>query len=271
MGMVRIAIASHKGGVGKTTLGLNLGLALAQLGYPTTVVELDSQESLAASLLRPGRSMPGLHEVITGSAPLEDAVVATKVEGFSLLPAGHVDPLEAVGFQSLLAQPESLGPVLEGLEGRGDRFVLMDCPSGVGGATLGALGAATHTLIPIQSEPLSLRSVQLVLETMAGVRERRNPGLELLGLVLMMFDRDVEASMEVVRAAWRDFDPEVLFDTVIPRNPVYLDASLHGVPVAFMAPGMHPEGRRFQMLAEEILVRLGREEVPHAGPARTLL
>ncbi len=269
METTRIAICSHKGGVGKTTLALNLGLALAQLGHRTTVVELDSQESLAASLLRPGRSMPGLHEVITGSASLGDALIATKVPGFSLLPAGHVDPLEAVGFQSLLAQPEGLGPVMEGLGG--EDFVLMDCPSGVGGATLGALGVATHTLIPIQAEPLSLRSVQLVLETMAGVRDRRNHDLELLGLVLMMFDRDADASMEVVRAAWKDFDAEVLFETVVPRSPVYLDASLHGVPVAFMAPGMHPEGRRFQMLAGEILRRLAREEVGHAGPAQTLL
>ena len=255
--------------MGKTTLALNLGLALAQLGHRTVVVELDSQESLAASLLRPGRSAPGLNEVITGTAALDDAVVATRVPGLSLLGAGNVDPMEAVAFQSLLAQPESLGPVLEGL---GDRaFILMDCPSGVGGATLGALGAATHALVPVQAEPLSLRSVELVLETMAGIRERRNPDLELLGLVLMMFDRDVEASMEVIRAAWKDFDPGVLFETVVPRNAVYLEASLHGVPVAFMAPGMHPEGRRFQMLAEEIVGRLGGEEVDHAGPARTLL
>ncbi len=265
----RIAICSHKGGVGKTTLALNLGLALAQLGHRATVVELDSQESLAASLLRPGRSMPGLQEVITGTVSLEEALVPTRVPGFSLLPAGHVDPLEAAAFHALLAQPETLKPVLGGLGD--DAIVLMDCPSGVSGATLGALGTATHALIPIQAEPLALRSVQLVLETVAGVRERQNPDLALLGLVLMMFDREADASMEVVRASWRDFDPEILFETVVPRSPVYLEASLHGVPVAFMAPGMHPEGRRFQMLAEEVVSRLHGKEVSHGGPTQTLL
>ncbi len=87
----------------------------------------------------------------------------------------------------------------------------------------------------------------------------------------MMFDREVDASLEVVRTAWRGLDPDVLFETIVPRDPVYLDASLHGVPVGFMAPGMHPEGRRFQMLATELLGRLERKEEGHAGPVQTLL
>ncbi len=264
----RIAICSQKGGVGKTTLALNLGLALSQLGHATTIVELDPQESLAASLLRPNRSMAGLHEVVRGGTTLEDALVHTKVSGLSLLPVGDVDPLEAPDFHTLLSNPEVLGPVLDGLDAE---IVLLDCPSGITGATLGALGTSTHALIPVQAEPLSLRSVHLVLEAMARVREHQNPGLSLLGLVLMMFDRDAEASLEVVRSAWRDLDPDVLFETIVPRNPVYLEASLHGVPVGFMAAGIHPEGRRFQMLAGEILDRLAVKEETHAGPVQTLL
>lgn len=264
----RIAICSQKGGVGKTTLALNLGLALAQLGHATTVVELDPQESLAASLLKPSRSMAGLHEVLRGAIGVDEVLLRTKVPGLSLLPAGDVDPLEVQDFHTLLANPGALGPVLDALDAE---IVLLDCPSGIGGATMGALGSASHALVPVQAEPLSLRSVQLVLEAMARVREHQNPGLALLGLVLMMFDRDAEASLEVVRTAWRDLDPEVLFETIVPRNPIYLEASLHGVPVAFMGTGIHPEGRRFQMLAGEILDRLTLKEETHAGPVQTLL
>ena len=265
----RIAICSQKGGVGKTTFTLNLGLALAQLGHPTVVVELDPQESLADSLLQRSTAGVGLHQVLQGAVSVDEAEVATKVPGLSLLMAGDVDPMAAWDFHTLAAQPGRLGQVLDAL---GDgKFVLMDCPSGLTGATLGALGAASHAVIPVQAEPLSIRSVDHVLQVMARVRESINPGLALLGLVLMMFDREAEASLEVVRTAWRDLDPEVLFETIVPRNPVYLDASLHGVPVAFMAPGMHPEGRRFQMLATEILGRLAREEERHAGPVQTLL
>ena len=265
----RIAICSQKGGVGKTTFALNLGLALAQLGHRTVIAELDPQESLADSLLQRGATGPGLHQVLRGSATLDEAVVPTKVPGFSLLMVGEVDPLAAWDFHALTAQPGRLGQVLSGLGE--ETFVLMDCPSGVTGATLGALGAASHAIIPIQAEPLSIRSVDHVLQVMARIRESVNPELALLGLVLMMFDREAEASLEVVRTAWRDLDSEVLFETIVPRNPVYLEASLHGVPVGFMAPGLHPEGRRFQMLATEILGRLAREEERHAGPVQTLL
>ncbi len=268
MSTTTIAIASQKGGVGKTTLALNLGLALAQLGHPTVVAELDPQESLASSLMQPTHSMTGLHQVLRGQVDLNQALVPTKVAGFRLLPAGEVDPLDTPSFHTLLAQPGALAPVLENLE---EELVLLDCPSGLAGATLGALAAASHVLVPVQAEPLSLRSVQLVLEAMARIREHQNPALELLGLVLMMFDREAEASLEVVRSAWRDLDPQVLFETIVPRLGIFLEASLHGVPVAFMAPGMHPEGRRFQMLAEEVLTRLHREEVAHAGPVQTLL
>jgi len=269
MTAARIAICSQKGGVGKTTFALNLGLALAQLGHRTVIAELDPQESLASSLLRRGATGPGLHQVLRGNASLQEAIVNTKVPGLSLLMVGEVDPMAAWDFHALAGQPGQLGQMLDGL-GR-ETLALMDCPSGVTGATLGALGAATHAIIPIQAEPLSIRSVDHVLQVMARIRESQNPELALLGLVLMMFDREAEASLEVVRSAWRDLDPEVLFETIVPRNAVYLEASLHGVPVAFMAPGMHPEGRRFQMLATEILGRLAREEERHAGPVQTLL
>ncbi len=269
MSAARIAICSQKGGVGKTTLALNLGLALAQLGHRTVVVELDPQESLAASLLQPGGSMVGLHQVLRGTATVGDALIGTKIPGLELLGVGEVDPMASWDFHAIVSQPRVLSRVLA--EVGDDALILMDCPSGLGGATLGALAAATHALIPIQAEPLSMRSVERVLDVMARVRENQNPALALAGIVLMMFDRDVDASLEVVRTAWRDLDPEVLFEAIVPRNPVYLEASLHGVPVGFMAPGMHPEGRRFQMLATELLGRLAREEEGHAGPVQTLL
>ncbi len=269
MSITRIAICSQKGGVGKTTLALNLGLALAQLGHRTVVVELDPQESLAASLLRASGSMVGLYQVFQGTARLEEALVATKTPGFSLLTVGAVDPMAASDFHSLVAQPGVLARILDGLGE--DVHILMDCPSGLAGATLGSLAVASHALIPVQAEPLSMRSVEHVLQAMARIRETRNPGLALLGIILMMFDREVDASLEVVRTAWKDLDSEVLFETIVPRNPTYLEASLHGVPVGFMAPGMHPEGRRFQMLATEVLGRLAREEEGHAGPVQTLL
>jgi len=269
MSTARIAICSQKGGVGKTTLALNLGLALAQLGHRTVIVELDPQESLAASLLQPSGSTVGLHQVLRGTSGVQEALVKTKVPGLELLTVGEVDPMASWDFHAIVGQPGLLSRALDELGE--DAVVLMDCPSGLAGATLGALGAASHAMVPVQAEPLSMRSVERVLGVMARIRESQNPSLALAGIVLMMFDREVDASLEVVRTAWRGLDPDVLFETIVPRDPVYLDASLHGVPVGFMAPGMHPEGRRFQMLATELLGRLERKEEGHAGPVQTLL
>lgn len=272
MQKITIALCSQKGGVGKTTLALNLGLALSRLDHQVTILELDPQGSLGASLLQERKAYAGLVEILLGSGDIEDARVLTKAGGLSLVPIGEVG-LDRLGeLESALAAPGRLAAMLQGLQHFGTEVVLLDCPSGLGAVTMAALGAATHALVPLQAEPLSLRSVELVLGAIDHVREHGNPGLVLLGLVLSMFDRASEASLAVAQASWQSFVAEAVLETVIPRDRIYLEASLHGVPVGFMAQGKHPEGRRFSLLAEEIVDRLeGPQEVHDGGPIQTLL
>ncbi|MCP4657586.1 MAG: ParA family protein [bacterium] len=267
-----VALVSQKGGVGKTTLALNLGLALAQLGRSTTVVELDPQGSMGSSLLKSRTDYQGLAEILAGAATVEEARIPTKVGGLSLLPVGFVDPFEISRFEAALSGG-NLPRVLEQVHASGSEIILCDCPSGLGVATLAALGSVSHALVPIQAEPLSLRLVELVLETLERIRDTSNPDLALLGLVLCMFDTGCDASLSVAQATWQSFDPAAVLETVIPRRRVYLEASLHGVPVGYMGGGRHPEGRRFHMLGQEVLHRLEprEEEVPDGGPVQTLL
>ncbi len=272
MGKPAVALVSQKGGVGKTTVALNLGLALAQLGRSTTVVELDPQGSIGSSLLKPRSDYRGLAEILAGTAAVEEAAIPTKVAGLSLLPVGLVEPFEISRFEAAL----SAGPlpgVLGQVHAAGSDIILCDCPSGLGTATLAALSSVSHVLLPVQAEPLSLRSVEQVLEVLDRIRDTSNPELALLGLVLSMFDTGCDASLSVAQATWQSFDPAAVFETVIPRRRVYLEASLHGVPVGYMGGGRHPEGRRFHMLGQEVLHRLEprAEEVPDGGPVQTLL
>lgn len=269
-----MALVSQKGGVGKTTVALNLGLALAQLGQPTTILEIDPQGSLGSSLLQPRAEHAGLVQVLAGAATVGQARLETKVDGLTLMPVGQVDPFRSAQFEQTLAQGGGLSQVVSELHELGSQLVLIDCPSGLGAATMAALRAVSHALVPLLAEPLSLRSLELVLQALEQIGEQQEDQQpSLLGMILCMLDRSCEASLSVAQAAWKSLPPEALFETVIPRNTVYLEASLHGVPVGFMAEGRHPEGRRFTALALEVLDRLDatQEEVTDGGPIERLL
>jgi chromosome partitioning protein len=269
-----IAVCSQKGGVGKTTLTLNLGVALAELGTPTTILELDPQGGLSGSLLATDVLRTGLAQVVWGSARVAEAHHETKVPGLSLMAVGGVDPDVSLDFEDRIAEGSRLSDLLGELFTAGSRIILCDCPSGFGTVVQAGLRCASHALVPLQTEPLSLRSVERFLHGIEGIRHSENPGLKLLGLVLMMLDKQSDASISVLTATWGAFDPTVVLETVIPRRDEFLRASLHGVPVGFLAPDTHQEGRRFQLLAQEVLQRLsdrGKEEPGHGEPFRTLL
>jgi len=128
--------------------------------------------------------------------------------------------------------------------------VLLDCPSGLGLVTRRALGLADFALVPFQAEPLCLRAVSRVLRVIEQVRAKENEKLQLLGILATMVERDRDASHEVMMELWTDF--EGVLDTVIPRNEIFLKASLRGLPVGYLAGPVPPEARRFQILASEV-------------------
>ena len=97
--MHAITVASQKGGVGKTTISLNLGLALARAGHRTLVTELDAQGSLGLSLGLPDRARPGIAEVLTGAEQVENVITRTRDPQLSVLTVGRVDPTTVSGFE----------------------------------------------------------------------------------------------------------------------------------------------------------------------------
>jgi len=269
-----IAICSQKGGVGKTTLALNLGLALAELGVPATVVELDPQGCLADSLTGESDLRAGLMAYLEGRSGGTLPLVPTRVQGLTLLPAGEIPPENELDFEDLVSEDERFAAVLAACGEAGSRLVLLDCPSGFGTIVQAALRQASGVLIPVQAEPLALRGLGRFLSGIESVRTETNPALTLLGLVVMMLDKGSDTSLSVLTSAWGAFDPAVVCETVIPRRDEFLRASLLGVPVAFLGRRTHPEARRFQALALEVLERLewgAKEEDEDADAIRTLV
>ncbi len=253
--MHAIAVASQKGGVGKTTISLNLGLALARAGHRTLITELDAQGSLGLSLGLPDRARPGIAELLTGSEALENVITRTRDPQLSVLTVGRVDPTTVSGFEEALTRGTVIPNLLAKLAPEFD-IVLLDCPAGLGKVITRALESATHVLSPLQAEPLALRSVGQLLALIERIRTDKNPRLNLLGIVLSMFDRQTPASLEVAETLWTKFPPGLILDTIIPRDETFLEASLRGAPLLLMQRRPPPLARIFDQLANDVIDRL---------------
>lgn len=267
----RIAVASQKGGVGKTTVSLNLALALAERGRSTLLVDLDPQGGVGHALAKPDAELVGLADVLAGTATVADAVLPTHAPGLSLLPRGRLDPVDVCELELMLHSPGRLEEVLDQADAGFD-ITLIDTPSGLGMPTRAALRVADYVLLPLQAERLALRSVAQLLRVIEHVRATDNPRLELLGVLPTMADKQREPSVAVLVDAWNDLT--AVLDTIVPRHEVFAQASEAGVPLGFLGGALSPEARRFDMLAEELeaaMLRLGGEEMGHDRPQRSLL
>jgi len=250
-----ITVASQKGGVGKTTMSLNLGLALARAGNRTLLMELDAQGSLCLSLGLPDRARAGIAEVLTGTEQVTNVLLRTRDPQLHVLSVGRLDPTTVAGFEDALARPGAIGQMLKQLQGDFD-LVMIDCPAGLGKVTTRSLEISTHVISPLQAEPLALRSLGQFLSLVDRIRADKNPNLVLLGIVLSMFDRQTPASLEVAETLWTKFPDGLVFDSVIPRDDIFLEASLRGSPLLLMQKRPPPLARLFDQLATDVMDRL---------------
>jgi len=269
----RLVIASQKGGVGKTTVALNLAVALAERGRRTLLADLDPQGAVGLSLAKGDTELPGLAELLAGQASAEDVVLSTRLSGLQLLPRGRLDPTDVSSFEEAVAHRGSLDSVLRGCETACD-FVVVDTPSGLGRVTTAALGAVDYALLVFQTESLALRSFGQALRVIENVHDSVNPRLRLIGILPSLVERDRPGTHAVLSEIWSGF-PDTL-ETAITRTEAFARASALGIPVGFLADGAGAaEARRFEMLTDELEARMNRldgmERVHEAQPARQLL
>jgi chromosome partitioning protein len=230
-----LAIANQKGGVGKTTTAINLGTALAAIGEQVLIVDLDPQGNASTGLGIERKSRrTSTYDVLTGHAPMRDAVLETAV------PRLHIAPstLDLSGFELEIGQARdrafrlrnALNALNSGAHKNDYTYVLVDCPPSLNLITVNAMAAADAILVPLQCEFFALEGLSQLLKTVESVRTTLNPKLTIHGVVLTMFDARNNLANQVVADVRQFMGPKV-YETVIPRNVRISEAPSYGKPV----------------------------------------
>ena len=255
--VIAVATASQKGGVGKTTLCVNLAYSLAKRGWNTLLVDTDPQGAVGLSLARSTRDKRGFYDFITSGLDLRDIILPTRLPELSIAPAGQYDTCMRHGHGSAFADASPrIRDLLRAAELRGIDCVLLDTAAGLGGLTEMVVKASDYVIIPQQAEPLAARSIPHMLETLARFRAEGAP-VKVAAILLTMVMGDEEMSLRVARELRQMLPPELMFTQSIPRMNSFLEASARGVPVALLKHNPPPEALLFDQIAAELEDRIG--------------
>ncbi len=249
----KIAIANQKGGVGKTTTVVNLGVALAQMKKKTLVVDMDPQGALSVGL---GVDGYALEETIYNAMMDPDFAVNRIVHPIKayldLIPANIELASAEMELIAELRREFILSRVLEQLEFWYD-FILIDCPPSLGILTINALCAGREVLIPMQCEYFAMRGIRLLLDAIGKVRKRLNPDLQLTGILPTMYSTGTIHAKEVLEEIREAFGDKV-FEVVIYKSIRFAEASVANQAIIDYA-GKHKGALAYKKLAIELLNR----------------
>lgn len=246
-----ICCALQKGGSGKTTTTLNLGVELSKLGYKVLVIDTDPQANLTGGLGIDAESYRTIYDVLLNPALGAGFAIVKVSERLDLIPSKLAlagAELELAGrFGRELILKEALDPIMRDYD-----FILIDPPPSLGIFTMNALVAAGSVIVPLQAQTFAFRAMPQ-LEATVNLARKLNPQLRIAGILITMFDRRTTLSQAITKQA-REKYGELVFNTVIPDTTRLAEAPTFGEPISTYAPGS-PAAKAYESLALEVKER----------------
>jgi chromosome partitioning protein len=250
-----LAFANQKGGVGKTTSAISLGAYMAVVGRHVLLVDGDPQGNATTSLGVDPRSLNiSLYDVLINRVPVQEALIRSVVPGLDLLPScidlagAEVEMAGMMAREYILSR--GLAPLVDNYD-----YVIIDEPPSLGLLTINGLTAARNgVIIPVQCEYLALEGLSLLLETIQQVQNLLNDRLEVVGVLLTMYDGRTNLSQQVVAEVRRYF-PDKIFQAVIPRSVRLSEAPSYGQTILSYAPDS-AGAKAYEAMAAEVMQRL---------------
>jgi len=242
-----IAVLNQKGGVGKTTTTINLAAYLAKAGHSVLIADLDPQGNSTSGLGLDKQNLGStLYDVLFSRAKLDESVQKINNKLFVLpsnadLAGAEVELVSAAGRETQLRR------ILAGLD---YEYILIDCPPSLGLLTINALTAAHSVLIPVQAEYYALEGLSQLLSIIQQVRTALNPGLDIIGVLITLYDSRNSLSEQVKKELENYFGAK-LFDTVVPRNVRLAEAPSFGKTI-IEHDKWSKGARAYKALAKEI-------------------
>ncbi len=248
-----VAFANQKGGVGKTTSAVNIAARTAMNGFKVLLIDSDPQGNATTGIgINKKKVSSTLYDVLISRVKPEDAVCSTCVTGLSVIPSG----MDLVGAEIELVDMEEreyrLKNAVTQLRDNYD-FIFIDCPPSLGLITLNALTAADGLVIPVLCEFYSLEGLSQLMNTIRHIKTRSNALLELIGVLINMYDGRLTLNVQVMEEIKKYFGNKV-FPKPIPRNIKLSEAPSYGVPI-FVHDKYSKGAKAYEDAADELIER----------------
>lgn len=246
-----ITICNAKGGVGKTTTAINLGAYLAALGKYVLLVDMDSQANATGGVgIRIDEDHANVyHAIVNDQNPLH-MIKKTSIFGFDVLPATQALAGATIELVSMEEREYRLRNTLNPLRMNYD-YILIDCPPSLGLLTVNALTAADYVVVPVQCEYYSLEGLGQLFHAVNLIRDGLNPDLQVLGVLLTMYDKRNQLNRHVANEVYKNF-PGRVFETLISRTIDLAAAPSYGKSILQFSPDSKAASE-YRRLAEEII------------------